>query len=752
MPADRSKSKKKKKQSKSTEESDINQTTSNVPTSKAKSAKKGKALVQEEDDSDSVEIVAESITKPVQKPGSQVLASNWVPPTPNTPSDSIAIALKEDSPTERLAGKRERKPSNGVKMILKDGFAFDDDETNYLVKKSGRTRMDQINNNVEVDQDLPTPREVLDTVLAKSPSTSKKRSRPEEDESQQTEQDKNEVTSPTPQTSTKAMKLTRMAGLNDRDIDRRTEESNMAVPPKFKGKRKSVLNSLIELDQKMFLEARKAPQVEPGQAAAADPAEIPWETTPEVEPGNDSETDNNNAPGAEDPETILAKEFKASIDEDDGNGSHEDTDDDEDMPPLTHVHDSDDEDDPVTDPRYQHKGLEAMYANLPHIPRLGQVIAWHQKNSTGEIPVGTVLMKEVFAQVPVEELSCIFKGLKFIKYGRFVNAARAPPDIYETFVPANAKNLRAKVSGVDGHAIFIMIGGVYESYIKKATQEFRDKDVHGLHLAMFPQEYRRDISVWCSIFGNLEFVGPVDENGHMRFLTRAKMDQPTSPQAGTSKMMAKGSRTTPNQRTKMFKTSYVVRRDPRSRNSNPATGAPTKNIFTFDRAYDEQVPIINGLASQKHPFDFTDDEFDDLARLPLWDGSKYGGELPSGSIVAVGYTLHTWGSLSDNISPNLIFVIALWMPNAKAHYSQDSCSGNLCLHPIFPLFLVIASLYIRTSQRIVSSHDPQIYAFNLGGGYAKLVNYVDIAPYVTTHIDLNRVPYQITLILLPTYR
>ncbi|TFK63283.1 hypothetical protein BDN72DRAFT_862230 [Pluteus cervinus] len=690
MPADRLKSKRKKKQSKSAEESDINQTTSNTPASKVKSAKKGKALVQEEDDSDSVEIVAESIAKPAQKPGSQVLASNWVPPMPNTPSGSIAIAMKEGSPAEKLAyvfdslsswigihqpecdrGKRERKPSNGVKMILKDGFTFDDDETNYLVKKSGRTSMDQINNNVEVDQDLPTPREVLDTIPVKSLSTSKKRNRPEEDESRQTEEDKNEVTSPTPQASMKATKLTRMAALNDRDIDHRTEESNMTVPPKSKGKRKSVLKSLIELDQKMFLEARKAPQVEPGQAAAAGPAEIPWETTPEVEPGNDSETDNNNAPGAEDPETMLAKEFKASIDEGDGNGSHEDTDDDEDMPPLTHVYDSDDEDDPVTDPQYQHKGLEAMYANLPHILRLGQVIAWHQKNSTGEIPVGTVLMKEVFAQVPVEELSyvflfrrerCIFKGLKFIKHGRFVNAARAPPDIYETFVPANAKNLRAKIRGVDGHAIFIMIWGVYESYIKQATQEFRDKDVHGLHLAMFPQEYRRDISVWCSIFGELEYVGPVDESGHMRFLTRAKMDQTTSPHAGTSKAMAKGSKTTPNQRTKgMFKTSYVLRRD--SRNSNPATGSATKNLFTFDRAYDEKVPIINGLASQKRPFDFTDDEFDNLARLPLWNGSKYGGELPSGSIVAVGYTLHTWGSLSDNISPNLIFAIALHVPD-----------------------------------------------------------------------------------------
>ncbi|TFK58005.1 hypothetical protein BDN72DRAFT_866298, partial [Pluteus cervinus] len=339
------------------------------------------------------------------------------------------------------SGKRERKPSKAVKMILKEGFTFHDDETNYLVKQTGTTSMDQINKD-EVDQELPTPREVLDTIRPKSTITNKRRNRPEEDKTGRMDQDKDEDAPPMLEPPVKVMKLTRMEGLNKLDVDHGKEESNMVAPapPKFKGKRKSVLASLIELDQKMFLEAQKAPQVESVPTAAAGSAEIPWETTPEVEAGGDSESDNNDVAGAEDPEAMLAREFKASIDEGDGNGSHEDTDDDEDMPPLTNVHDSDSEDDPVTDPRHQHKGLEAMYANLPHIPRLGQVIAWHQKNSTGEIPVGTVLMKEVLAQVPIEELSCIFKGLKFIKYGRFVNAARAPLQIYETFIPANAKN------------------------------------------------------------------------------------------------------------------------------------------------------------------------------------------------------------------------------------------------------------------------------------------------------------------------
>ncbi|TFK58565.1 hypothetical protein BDN72DRAFT_906622 [Pluteus cervinus] len=101
MPADRAKSKKKKKQSKSAEESDVNP--SYTYTSKIKSPKKTKDLTQEEDDSDTVEIVAESIAKPAQKPGSQVLASNWAPPTPNTPSASIATAQKQSSPTENVA-------------------------------------------------------------------------------------------------------------------------------------------------------------------------------------------------------------------------------------------------------------------------------------------------------------------------------------------------------------------------------------------------------------------------------------------------------------------------------------------------------------------------------------------------------------------------------------------------------------------------------------------------------------------------
>ena len=74
------------------------------------------------------------------------------------------------------------------------------------------------------------------------------------------------------------------------------------------------------------------------------------------------------------------------------------------------------------------------------------------------------------------------------------------------------------------------------------------------------------------------------------------------------------------------------------------------------------VPLFNGIATDGTPFDFSDDHFKNLPTRKLWDETKYNGELPSGSIIAVGYTLHTWGTFQDNISPNLVFAIVLYVP------------------------------------------------------------------------------------------
>lgn len=79
------------------------------------------------------------------------------------------------------------------------------------------------------------------------------------------------------------------------------------------------------------------------------------------------------------------------------------------------------------------------------------------------------------------------------------------------------------------------------------------------------------------------------------------------------------------------------------------------------------VPIFDGRRTPKHPpFMFTDDDFKNLPKWPLWKGTD---ELPPDSLVVVGYTWTTYtgySSTSPSLSSNLLFVILLGLGDEAA--------------------------------------------------------------------------------------
>ncbi|TFK64425.1 hypothetical protein BDN72DRAFT_861388 [Pluteus cervinus] len=311
----------------------------------------------------------------------------------------------------------------------------------------------------------------------------------------------------------------------------------------------------------------------------------------------------------------------------------------------------DDEDDdldpagPVTDKEFQHPDLGELYVGLPRIKKLAQVISYKLAEDD-EVPNGTFPMDKLFRNVAMQDLTCIFQGLSFVRRGRFVNMARAPLYIYRVDAVKTAtgnRTHRAMLAGEQDHPVFWMVAGVVDSYLYRTTTQF-NKPAHGIKVGVFPQEGRRDVSAWGHVLGFRTATGPVDTEGFMSFLTRTEYKQiEGSSTVGPS---------SPSKVSRAFKVTYTPR----------VSGSPTKKKiatpkdFPFERYFEERVPVYNGIASQGHAFQFRDVDFDTLTRRPVWQGD---GEIPEGSIVAVGYTLHTWGEELQNISPNLVSLIML---------------------------------------------------------------------------------------------
>ncbi|TFK61188.1 hypothetical protein BDN72DRAFT_863789 [Pluteus cervinus] len=304
---------------------------------------------------------------------------------------------------------------------------------------------------------------------------------------------------------------------------------------------------------------------------------------------------------------------------------------------------------PVTDKEYQHPELYDLYVDLPYIRRLAQVLSY-KLGDEDEVPSGTIPMDRLFRRVEMKDLTCIFNGLTFRRYGRFVNMARAKLNIYRVEIikspTTGNKIFKAMLSNREEHPIFWMIGGVVDSFLSCTTTHF-NKPIHGLKIGTFAQEGRRDFSAWGYVLGFRSTTGPVDTDGFITFLTRTAPKQVEGNSMSTPSSPSKASRS--------FKVTYSPR--VASKVSSPSKKAPKD--YPFERYFEERVPVYNGIASQGHPFNFEDSEFDKLTKRALWESKTGDGEVPEGSIVAVGYTLHVWGDEKQYISPNLVSVIML---------------------------------------------------------------------------------------------
>ncbi|KAM6502797.1 hypothetical protein JOM56_002774 [Amanita muscaria] len=300
---------------------------------------------------------------------------------------------------------------------------------------------------------------------------------------------------------------------------------------------------------------------------------------------------------------------------------------------------SEDEDDSsllaVTHLRWQDKTLRkyGLYDNLCEIPILYSFRPYDWSSRLfDEFATIENLSKSFDANV----MRSLVAFLKFSRSGRFINMARSDPSLFTRGSPV-------KFAGKNTFPVSLMAVSVQESFIRSPGLYGNSTTIPVYKITghPFPQEWRRDVLLWCSLLGyeDTEVAGPVGPLG-VTFQTKT----PSKTGTTTSSPVKPG---------KSKNTVHIPNMAPASRFSG-----------TFNQTshpFEVPIPIFDGRRTATHPaFSFSDADFDKLSSWPRW---KAEGELPDDSLVVVGYTWTTYlsmnGSQSMSFSSNLLFVILL---------------------------------------------------------------------------------------------
>jgi hypothetical protein len=249
---------------------------------------------------------------------------------------------------------------------------------------------------------------------------------------------------------------------------------------------------------------------------------------------------------------------------------------------------------------------------------------------------------------------------------------------------------RVKIAGSSDNAVGIMLGVVTECYLVnegKGGSTLSPYPVHKISIVPFAQEMRRETSLWGQLLGFHTISGTVSDYG-ITFSTRKKIpgsqclfifcppfsvfnlrffsdsDAPTTPKKGSMSglfMSVASPLASATSRQGNLGLSY-----PGSRRFEEKSMCSFCNYLHMTISLPlSAVPIYEGRLKKGPGFSFSKTDFDNLSRLPLYEGGK--SDLPENALVAVGYTLNTYPGSQTGISflsSNVQFAILLGLVSA----------------------------------------------------------------------------------------
>ncbi|KAF8902346.1 hypothetical protein CPB84DRAFT_1846288 [Gymnopilus junonius] len=221
----------------------------------------------------------------------------------------------------------------------------------------------------------------------------------------------------------------------------------------------------------------------------------------------------------------------------------------------------------------------------------------------------------------------------FKSYDVFANPATVDPDLF-SYKRTNT-SLHVVWKEKQTHAVFVMPGVVAECALLHGAEHGWGSIYNTKKLIIHPFEENWDhtISMFGSVCNFTEAYGWWVQSAAALCTVRENASKHTSSGGPVNGSPLKGSR--------------YMNRNP----ANPNFHYPSALNFT------DSVPIYNGTTEDRL-FDFSDEAFDTIRKLPLYKGGVT--ELPPFSVIAAGFTFNVYGSGQPPMTSwNIMFAIYL---------------------------------------------------------------------------------------------
>ncbi|KAG6819420.1 hypothetical protein H0H93_012044 [Arthromyces matolae] len=299
----------------------------------------------------------------------------------------------------------------------------------------------------------------------------------------------------------------------------------------------------------------------------------------------------------------------------------------------------------VMDPSLQEEMMKPTYVGLPILDHVFHTRPYHYDATgyIGRVPFANIgLTAEKMSE---ENAKSFFSCLRFEISGRYVNGARAAPQLVQDI------QRRLCLAGSGAACVLMTVGVVSASHLIESSITTGGQypyEQHRLTIMKFQQEAQRENAFIAQTFNMYSGVLSTTSKIGFSYVTRGS-DKST--QYGNNQGIGPANATLADS----------------SDFTNVAIPAmPVVHSVTSRRPFvefNELVPIFDGRAETGEPFRFRPEDFNRLGSWRPWE--RHQKELPLKSVVAIGYSASHFEGRENGyryLTPNILFVIVLHIP------------------------------------------------------------------------------------------
>ncbi|KAG6836085.1 hypothetical protein H0H93_011536 [Arthromyces matolae] len=299
----------------------------------------------------------------------------------------------------------------------------------------------------------------------------------------------------------------------------------------------------------------------------------------------------------------------------------------------------------VMNPSIQEEMMKPTYVGLPVLDRVFHTRPYHYDADgyLGTVPFANI--RGTAALMSEENAKSFFACLSFVSTGRYINAARAAPNLVIDYK-------RRMCLAAGGQCVLMTVGLVSAAHLVDSSIRTGGQygyDQHRLTIVKFQQEAIRENAFIAQTFNMYSGVLSTTSNKGFSYVTRG------SDKVVEERNAHSGSSSASHLNNAALYTHVGIPAMPILHSANSR-----RSFIEFN----ELVPILDGRAETGEPFRFRFEDFDRLGSWRSWE--RHQKEIPLQSVVSIGYGASHFEGRENGfryLVPNILFVIILHIPS-----------------------------------------------------------------------------------------